>query len=70
MTLFEKPGDQKDGKLMSQNNHLITVWMSGSLMDQRAGGGGEEAVKKQNKKAINLANTWNGKSRGGAVFIF
>ena len=68
MTLFEKPGDQKDGKLMSQNNHLITVWMSGSLIDQRWWGWG--AVKKQNKKAINLANTWNGKSRGGDIFIF
>ena len=67
MTLFGKPGDQEDGRLMSQNNHLITVWMSGSLIDQRWGWGA--GVKKQNKKAINLANTWNAKSRGGDVFI-
>ena len=26
-------------------------------------------MKKPNKKAINLANTWNAKSRGGDVFI-
>ena len=45
MTLFGKPGDQEDGRLMSQNNHLITVWMSGSLIDWRLGVGGrcEEA---------------------------
>ena len=27
MTLFEKSADPEDGKLMSQNNHLIGVWM-------------------------------------------
>ena len=71
MTLFGKPGDQGDGKLMSQNNHLVTVWMSGSLIDQKSGGGGRGwPVKKKNKKVINLGNTWNGKSRGGGVFIF
>ena len=26
-------------------------------------------MKKPNKKAINLANNWNAKSRGGDVFI-
>ena len=68
MTLFGKPGDQEDGRLMSQNNHLITVWMSVSLIDWRWDGW-EAGVKKQNKKAINLANTWNAKSRGRDVFI-
>ena len=27
MTLFEKSADPEDGRLMSQNNHLIGVWM-------------------------------------------
>ena len=27
MTLFRKPADGEDGRLMSQNNHLIRVWM-------------------------------------------
>ena len=33
MTLFRKPADQEDGRLMFQNNHLVGVWMSGSFMD-------------------------------------
>ena len=36
---------------MSQNSHLMKVWMSGSFVDQRWG-----QVSKQSKKAINLAN--------------
>ena len=31
MTLFIKPADQEDGRLMSENNHLVGVWMSGSF---------------------------------------
>ena len=38
MILFEKPADLKDGTLMSQNNHLVQVWMP----DQRWEWGGEE----------------------------
>ena len=38
-TLFGKPADQEDGRLMSQNNHLIGVWMPVSLLEQRGGGG-------------------------------
>ena len=34
-TLFRKPADSEDGKLMSANNHLVGVWMPGSFMDQR-----------------------------------
>lgn len=40
MTLFRKPADRKDGRLMSQNNHLIRVWIQDSFIDQV--GGGEE----------------------------
>jgi len=50
-TLFGKLPDQEDGRLMSQNNHLIGIWMPGSFIDQRWG-----KVRKQSKKAINLAN--------------
>ena len=34
MTLFREPADQEDGRLKSQNNHLVRTWMSGSFMDQ------------------------------------
>ena len=37
MTLFGKLADGKDGGLMSQNNHLIGVWMPGSFIVQRWG---------------------------------
>ena len=50
-TLIGEPTDQEDGKLAPQNNHLIGVWMPGSFIDQRWG-----EVKKQSKKAINVAN--------------
>ena len=33
MTLFEKPVDWEDGRLMSQNNHLIGVWMPVSFIE-------------------------------------
>ena len=38
MTLFEKLADREDGRLMSQHNDLIGVWMSGSIrVRERAG---------------------------------
>ena len=40
-TLFKKLADQEDGRLMSQNNHLMGAWMLGSFIEQR-GEGGEE----------------------------
>jgi len=46
-TLFGKLVDGEDGKLMSENNHLVGPWMSGSFMDQRWG-----EVKEQNIKTI------------------
>ena len=33
MTLFEKPVDWEDGRLMSQNNYLIGVWMPVSFIE-------------------------------------
>ena len=41
-TLFGKPADREDGRLVSQNNHLVEVWMPAYFMDQRWG-----EVKKQ-----------------------
>ena len=41
---------------MSQDNHLIGVRMPDSFVEHRLGGGGGEKVRKQTKKAINLAN--------------
>ena len=35
VTLFRKSADWEDGRLMSQNNHLIGVWMPGSFIEQR-----------------------------------
>ena len=39
MTLFRKLADREDDRLMSQNNHLVEVWMPGSFIEQRGGGG-------------------------------
>ena len=33
MTLFGKPADQEDGRLMSQIKHLFGVWMPGSFIE-------------------------------------
>lgn len=33
--IFKKEADRQNGRLMSPNNHLVRVWMSGSCMDQR-----------------------------------
>ena len=43
--------DWSDLAAVPQNNHLIRVWMPGSFINQRWG-----RVRKQCKKAINLAN--------------
>lgn len=37
MTLFRELADQVDGRLMSQNNHLIVDWIPGSFIEQRWG---------------------------------
>ena len=36
-----KAADREDGRLVPQNNRLITVWMPGSFIDQRWWGGEE-----------------------------
>ena len=67
MTLFGKPADQEDGRLMSQNNHLIGVWMPSSFVDQSLGWGQGNKVK----KAIHLANiSENGKPQAGGCVDF
>ena len=45
MTLFWKPADQEDGRLMSQNNHHIRVWMPGFFYNKV--GEGEEVKWKR-----------------------
>ena len=45
VTLFGKTTDQEDGRLMSQNNHLIQVWMPGSFIEQRWRWAGGEKSK-------------------------
>ena len=63
MTLFGNLADGEDGRLMSQNNHLVGVWMSYFLIEWRRGG--VEEVKDPY-----LANiSWNGQSQGGDVLI-
>lgn len=46
MALFQKSADQEDGRLTSQNNCLVGVWMPGSLTEQRERGWGTK-VKRQ-----------------------
>ena len=41
LTLCRKPADKEDSRLMSQNNHLIGVQMTGSFIEQRSGEGEE-----------------------------
>ena len=45
MTLFEKLADREDGRLMSQHNDLIGVWMSGSFIESERGRGEEIQYK-------------------------
>ena len=42
-SLFGKPADGEDGRLKSQNNYVIGVWMPVSFIAQR--GGGDEEVR-------------------------
>ena len=42
--LLEEPADREDGRLISQNNHLILVWMQILLWIRD--GGDEETSKK------------------------
>ena len=47
LILFGELVDQEDGRLRSQNNHSVRVWMPGSFMDQRWWGW---EMRNQNKK--------------------
>ena len=49
MNLLEKPADQEDGRLISQSNHLVGIWMAGSLQSQREGWWGTK-IKRQNRE--------------------
>lgn len=45
ITLFRKPADEEDGRLMFQSNHLIRVWMPGQGEKQW-----EAKIKRQNRE--------------------
>ena len=54
MTLFGKPADREDGRLISQRNHLVRVWMPGSFLDserEREREREREAKRNSNQKA-------------------
>lgn len=51
---------------MSQNNHLLGIWLPDSLVEKN--GGGAEEVKKKSHYLANLS--WIGQSQGGDVLIF
>ena len=40
-SVFGKPADQKDGRLVSQKNHLMGFWMPVYFIEHREGGGEE-----------------------------
>ena len=42
---IQEPADQEDGRLVTQNNHLVGAWLPGSFLDQRWGGGKETKKK-------------------------
>ena len=52
MTLFRELADQEDGRLISQNKHLIRVWMPGSFIDQRERSNEELKSKGRTKKEM------------------
>ena len=42
----DKPADQGDGRLTSQNNHPVWVWMPGSFIEPK-----REAMRNHSQKA-------------------
>ena len=63
MTLFRKPADQEDGRLMSQNNHLVRVWMPGSFIEPE-----REMMRKLSKKGrIERETQWGSKVKESLV---
>ena len=46
MTLFRKPADREDGRLMSHNSHLVGVWIPSSFVEPE-----REVVKNKSQKA-------------------
>ena len=50
MTLFRKPADQEDGRLMSQSNHLVGVWMLVSVIESEREKQWGTKVKRQKRE--------------------
>lgn len=66
MSFLRKLADGEDGRLMSQNDHLVSFWMPGSIIQQRRGG----VKKKKSIKVFNLPKiSWKGHPGGRDVFI-
>ena len=63
ITLFRELADGEDGRLMSQNNHLIGVWMPGSFIDQRE----RSSEKLKSKGRIEREMQWGSKVKGSSV---
>ena len=56
MTLFGKPADREDGRLISQRNHLVRVWMPGSFLDSEREREREREREKQRGTQIKRQN--------------
>ena len=56
MTLFRKPADREDGRLISQSNHLVRVWMPVSFMDSEREREREREREKQRGTKVKMQN--------------
>ena len=74
-TLFRKLANWKDGRLESQSNHLVRVWMPGSFMKSGTENQWGTEVKRQNRggevvgtKVKGRERQWGSKVKGPSVF--
>ena len=63
-TLFRKPANWEDGRLMSQNNHLLGVWMPGSFIGQR------EVRNQKGNQSRKYLLEWPASPGGGLISSF
>ena len=50
MTLFGNRADPEDGRLVTQSNHLVEVWMPGSFVESERRKQWGTKVKMQNRE--------------------
>ena len=65
-TVLGKLAIFSDSRLVSQNNHLIGIWMPVSIIEQRGCGGS----KVKRPLILQIYPGMNGQPQGGDVFIF